>query len=319
MFGGKREKALEEELFTVREQSGQRKKLLHEIAEQKDNILEQFAQMTASRAQMEKDIEQTKEEMQHIYELAESSEEAAGDIHNTMIEINNGVGTFTVNHSVFVGQVKKQNEKVVEIVESNKHFTTPMKYISEVPGSLKEEQQKLRDRAERMVEFSKNMGVLSLNAAIEAGRMGETGSKFIAAAEEIRSFSENYEKEAKEMEEQLAKSDARIRELEEQVHHLNELLKENNISMGKLYKDCLQSMATYETQQIDLRDLISDTMIGRADALQQSEKECAQIEERVLLRMGELQDEIKDQKNSADELEAICKKLQQSAEKGQQD
>lgn len=319
MFGGKREKALEEELFTVREQSGQRKKLLYEIAEQKDNILEQFAQMTASHAQMEKDINQTKEEMQHIYELAESSTETAGDIHNTLIEVNNGVGTFEVNHSVFVGQVKKQNEKVVEIVESNKHFTTPMKYISEVPGEIREEQQLLRQRAERMVEFSKNMGVLSLNAAIEAGRMGECGSKFITAAEEIRSFSENYEKEAREMGEQLEKSDERIKALEEQIHHLNELLKENNISMGKLYKDCLQNMSSYEAQQINLRELISDTVIGRADALQQSEKECAKIEERILKRMGNLQEEIKDQKSSADELETLCKRVQQSAEKVQQD
>lgn len=30
-------------------------------------------------------------------------------------------------------QVKGQNEKVVEIVENNKHFTTPMKHISEAP------------------------------------------------------------------------------------------------------------------------------------------------------------------------------------------
>lgn len=69
-------------------------------------------------------------------------------------------------------QVKGQNEKVVEIVENNKHFTTPMKHISEAPQALREMRQALGERAERMEELSKTMGVLALNSAIEAGRMG---------------------------------------------------------------------------------------------------------------------------------------------------
>lgn len=318
MFGGKREKALEEELAAVKKANEQKQAVFREITEQKDNVIEQFARMTASRAQMEKDIEELKENMQQVHELAENSAKAAGDIHNTMIELNNGIGTFEVNHSVFVGQVKELNEKVVEIVEKNKHFTTPMKYIAETPAALKEEQTKLHERTARMMELSKNMSVLSLNCAIEAGRMGENGSQFIAAAEEVRAYSERYEREAEELEEQLTQADARIVELEEQVHHLNELLKENNISMGKLYKDCMQSMAAYESGQIGLREMVSETVVGKADALQQSETENAKTQEQMLLRMADIGEELKEQKSSADELETICKGVQQSAKKGQQ-
>lgn len=320
MFGGKREKALlEEELSAVKAENERRGELLSEFLNQKDNALEQFARITASHAQMEKNVEQVKEQMQHICELAENSSQTAGDIHNAMIEMKHGVETFEANHSVFVEQVRKQNEKVVEIVESNKHFTTPMKHISELPGALREERRALGERAERMTELSKNMSVLSLNAAIEAGRMGESGSRFIATAEEIRAFSENYEREARELKDALAESDVRIAELEEQVHHLNELLKDNNISMTKLYKDCTQNMASYETEQTELRGLISDTVIGRADALQQWGAQSAKTQENMLLQMEEVQDELKEHKSSADELENIYKGLQQSAEKGQQD
>lgn len=319
MFGGKREKALEGELSAVKEANEQKKALLLEILEQKDNVTEQFARMTASHAQMEKDVEQVEEHMRRIQEWAGNSVETAGDIHNVLIEMNNGMGTFDANHTVFVGQVKKQNEKIVDIVENNKHFTTPMKYISEMPVALREEYQGMYERAGRMMELSKNMSVLSLNAAIEAGRMGESGAKFISTAEEIRSFSENYEQEARELEETLAKSDARIAELEEQIHHLNELLKENNISMGKLYKDSMQSMAAYEAEQIDIRSLISDTAVGRTDALQQAEQESAKTQERMLLKMEEVREELKEQKSCADELENIYKGIQQSAGKGQQD
>lgn len=319
MFGGKREKALEGELSEVREANERKKALLLEISGQKDNVTEQFARMTASHAQMEKDVEQIEEHMRRIQELAENSVETAGDIRNVLIDMNNGVGIFAANHTVFVGQVKQQNEKIVDIVESNKHFTTPMKYISELPVALREENHGIQERAGRMMELSKNMSVLSLNAAIEAGRMGESGTKFIAAAEEIRSFSEHYEREARELEEALAKSDARIGELEEQVHYLNELLKDNNISMGRLYKDSMQSMASYEAEQIDIRSLVSDMMVGRTDALEQAEQESAKTQERMLLRMGDVREELKEQKSCADELEVIYKGLQQSAEKGQRD
>lgn len=319
MFGGKREKALEEELAAVRKENGRKEELLSGILGRKDAVVEQFARMTASHAQMEKDVAQVKEQVQAIYELATNSEKTAGDIHNTMIEAKNGVGTFDANHSVFVKQMRQQEERIVEIVENNKHFTTPMKHITEAQAAYREEQKQLDERAGRMIEFSKNMSVLSLNAAIEAGRMGEAGSGFIAAAEEIRTFSENYAREATELKEQLAQSQKRATELEEQIHHLNELLKENNISMGKLYKDSAQNLAAYEGGQNDIRGLISEEIIGRTDALRQSEQECANSQERMLLRLDDVSEEIEEYKNSADELEVLWKELYQSAQQGRAD
>ncbi|MFR4350353.1 MAG: hypothetical protein ACLT3H_01645 [Roseburia sp.] len=318
MFGGRKEKALEE-LAAVKRELAQKKELFGEVLAFREDVFEQFARMTASKAQMEKDVAQVKENVQHIYELAENQAAAAGDVHNAMIEMNNGVATFDANHSVFLGQIKAQNERVVEIVESNKHFTTPMKCITEMPSALKEGNQEFAARAKRMEELSKDMAILALNAAIEAGRMGETADQFVNAAEEVRVFSEQYEQEAVGLQEQIAASDARIAELEEQVRHLNELLKENNISMGRLYKECMQNMSAYEAGQIGLRDLISESLLGRMDALQQSERENLKIEERILLRIGDIQDELKEQMGSADNLEGIYKQIQQSAEKGAAD
>ena len=144
MFSGKREKALlEEELAALRETEKRERELLHKIAGQKDTAEEQFARMTASRAQMEKEIEEIEQQMQQNGELSENGAQAAGELHNTLITMNNGIATFDANHSVFMEQVKGQNEKVVEIVENNKHFTTPMKHISEAPQALREMRQAL--------------------------------------------------------------------------------------------------------------------------------------------------------------------------------
>lgn len=316
MFGGKREKALEEELEAVKKENERKGELFLRILEQKDNVVEQFARMTASHAQMEKDVEQVKEHMRSCHELAVNSEKTAGDIHNVMITAKNGVSTFDANHSVFVKQMHTQGERIVEIVEINKHFTTPMKYITEAQNASREERKQLGKRAERMIELSKNMSVLSLNAAIEAGRMGDAAVDFITAAEDIRTFSENYEREAKEMQEQLAQSEKRAAELEEQIRQLNELLKENNISMGKLYKDSAMNMATYEGGQTDIRDLISEESIGRCDALRQSEEECSKTEERMLHSLDDVCVELDEYKNSADELEALFNELHKIANAG---
>lgn len=312
MFGGKREKALEEELASVRKENERKEDVLSGILAQKDEVLEQFARMTASRAQMEKDASQIKEYMESVFELAVNGEKTAGDIYSTIVEAKNGVAGFDANHSVFVGQMRAQDECIMEIVENNKHFTTPMKYITEAQTVCREERQQLLERAGRMMDLSKNMSVLALNAAIEAGRMGEAGSRFITAAEEIRTFSENYEREAREMQAQLAQSEARNEELEEQVRHLNELLKENNISMSRLYKDSAQNMAAYEGSQVDIRNLIQEDVLGRMDALRQAEQENAKTQEQMLERLDSVWSEIEEYKSSADELETLWKELYQS-------
>lgn len=101
MFSGKREKALlEEELAALRETEKRERELLHKIAGQKDTAEEQFARMTASRAQMEKEIEEIEQQMQQNGELSENGAQAAGELHNTLITMNNGIATFDANHSV---------------------------------------------------------------------------------------------------------------------------------------------------------------------------------------------------------------------------
>ena len=103
MFSGKREKALlEEELAALRETEKRERELLHKIAGQKDTAEEQFARMTASRAQMEKEIEEIEQQMQQNGELSENGAQAAGELHNTLITMNNGIATFDANHSVFM-------------------------------------------------------------------------------------------------------------------------------------------------------------------------------------------------------------------------
>ena len=63
MFGGKKEKALQDELYTIKKQ----------IAEYSDELKEDSVQMTVSRVQMEENIEILEEKLECVGELAEES------------------------------------------------------------------------------------------------------------------------------------------------------------------------------------------------------------------------------------------------------
>ena len=57
-------------------------------------------------------------------------------------------------------------------------------------------------------------------------------------AENIRTYAANYDKVIAQTRLQLEQSDERLSELENQVHHLITLLKENNIAPAKLMNLC---------------------------------------------------------------------------------
>jgi methyl-accepting chemotaxis protein len=291
MFNSKREKILEEELQALQAEKEHHQALMTELAGQCGEMAENLDNIETSRQQMEQDLEQVNEHIGHILELSGTSENAAREVHSTIIELNNAVGTFDANHSVFLKKRKEQDEKIMEIVESNKHFTTPMKHISEFPAALREDYGSMQQQITQMREFSRNMSVLSLNAAIEAGRLGGGGTSFIAAAEEVRAYSEQYEREASALGEKIELAKQRLEALEEQVHYLNELLKENNISMSKVLQSGMQSMASYENSQLDLRGILSETAVGKSDALQQSARETSRIEERMSIQLSDIRDE----------------------------
>ena len=85
-----------------------------------------------------------------------------------------------------------------------------------------------------MSEFAGNMSTLSLNAAIEAGRLGDSAMKFVRAADEVREFSEEYEEfagKAKESTEELRRTYAGTAE---QVEKLTAYLRDNNMLLNRI-------------------------------------------------------------------------------------
>ena len=193
-------------------------------------------------------------------------------------------------------------EDSTKLVDDNKHFTTPSKYLSEFPGTLKSANQQFSEKLDRMQEYGKQMGVLALNAAIEAGRLGESGKQFVTAAEDIRSYAANYDAIIAESRTQLAESKQQIAELEEQMHHLIGLLKENNIATARLMKSCAEvTRGADAVNEVALSEALS-SVVNDIVGLRNADEEIVKSEERNRMQLEDLAEEFHSQQKNQQEI-----------------
>ena len=211
-------------------------------------------------------------------------------------------------------EIENQVNTATALVEDNKHFTSPAKYLSEVPASLKQTCQSYENQLDEMMDYGKRMGVLALNAAIEAGRMGESGKGFVLAAEEIRQTAVSYEKAAAAMKEEVEASHIKIAEMEETIVHLIALLKDSNVGTAKLFKKCQETQKCVERSS--MRDFSEDLILIRDKVvnMRNLDEEIAKCAERNKIQLSDIQEDIQNQKQELAEMESDLLHLLDSAE-----
>ena len=202
-------------------------------------------QMTASRVQMEENIEILEEKLECVGELAEESCRTGKELYSTFVEVHNAVESFEANHSIFIGQVAEQNEKIKEVFEQHKALKEPCAKLEESLYRASKEQDGLGNVTAELEDDAKNMGVLALNAAIEAARM-ENGEKFLHAAEEIKNVAQRYEERLKALSEQIDAMEEAQKEIKEQTAQINEMQAGITSMVMKLYSDSAQKLSIYE-------------------------------------------------------------------------
>lgn len=313
LFGEKKEK-LKEELEQLREADSHKAKALAEVSKQKDILEERFASLAISNAQMQRDLEAVNENIRQLSEAAEANQTRSERIGQSVFYAAEQTKKVGEGQNNFFCAMKEQTGQIEKIVEQNKHFTMPVKVLLDFPAEYAKEEERLSAQLTQMSDLSKNMSVLSLNAAIEAGRMGDAGKNFIAAAEDIRTFSEEYARAAVEAGTILSDIKQKIVHLEEQSKLLNELLKENNISMSRVLKEQNKQLADYEAVHIRVSDLISEEISQETEELLQTEAQMNELGSRLSGQLGEMKHEYAEQKVCTDEIEALFQKINKSVE-----
>lgn len=293
-----------------------------------EQVKEVFSEISEKRNDFEMRISQLEEEEKHIY----------ADVYQVMANTNDLVNNAMLNieeesaliHSIddfsrdlraavtdygqLAEMVQNQMETAAELVEENKHFTSPAKYLTEAPASLKQSCQSYEEQLQEMAEYGRSMGVMALNAAIEAGRMGENAKQFVLASEEIRQTALAYEKAAITMKEEVVSSRAKIDELEETIHHLVSLLKDSNMGTTRLFKKCQETSSM--VQNSSMRDFSDDMILFRDKVvgMRNLDEEVAKCGERNKIQLSDIQEEIQAQKNEFAELESDLSHLFDTAE-----
>lgn len=300
MFG--RNKISQEEIEQLKNKINRDNVFFAEMEDQKDMFDASVAELAESYRQVAADVTQISENMNNAITLASGN-----------AEIENNLGVIVNDYRQRVQEKELQQQAADEgfhqlldattrLVDANKHFTTPSKYISEFPSNYKAQNQSCRENLDQMEEFGKQMGVLSLQAAIEAGRLGEDGRQFVEAAENIRTYTVNYDKVIAQTREQLEQSDERLNELEKQVHHLITLLKENNIATAKLMKLCQD--AVNKADALSQNPLMDDfiEIQNQMSALRNADEEIVKSEERNRMQVDDLNEEFLAQQKNQKEI-----------------
>lgn len=312
MFNGKKERQLEEELEKEHKQCEAWKDAIHAALGQKEKIGEQLIRTRDSLKTLENGVRQVQEKISEISEKTENSSDAAADIHSEIIKMNNVVESFDANHSVFLGKLKEQNEQLMQLVETNREVMPALENMGGLPEKMKEDCKSMDDAAKDMQIFAKNMSVKSLNAAIEAGKLGESGSRFVEAAEEIRNFSQQYDYAAGKLAGQLEGYVQQAKELSEQIEQVKDLFRKQTAALGTLAAASLQGMADYKAGQLELHGILQDSVIGKSDLLLQSGREMMKLKDNAMIRIENMQDELNGQRQAAIELDRAIKTLFQA-------
>ena len=235
-------------------------------------------------------------------ESAKSNIDVEASLIHSLDEYGNAVSKTQADIEKLVEKVKEQNEEALKLVDNNKHFTSPSKYLSELPSTFREANQKYSGHIGKMSEYCKQMGVLALNSAIEAGRLGDSGKVFVNSCEVIRTYASNYENEIALMKEEISASNEKIAYLEEQVRHLVGLLKENNVATAKLMKQCGETSDFAGELKLGIDfDSITELKTNVID-LKNAEEEILKSGERNRMQLEDMFAEIETQQKNQEEI-----------------
>jgi methyl-accepting chemotaxis protein len=301
MFGNKR-KLSQEELLHLQESIQKGETIAERLAQRRDVLESDCDAMRKSREQMGADTRQVSENTQNILEYAKQNSISASEICGRLDACGQELQRAWDEYNGIISRIEQQTEECQQLVEQNKHFTTPSKNLSELPAELHSTNQDYLKHLEEMSDCGKQMGVLALNAAIEAGRMGESGRGFVGAAEEIRNCAKQYESAAGALKDRIEESEERIEALEETVHHLVGLLKENNVGTAKLMRSS-QDLGK-QTKKAAIRDFSGDLIPIREEVtgIYNVEEEVIKSGERSRMQLDDILEEIRTQQDNGDEI-----------------
>ena len=181
MFGKKQEltKELENKLNHTQFELEGLKSRINRIHGHTQQILPLFETQIIAQSGMDKELTKV---VSHAYDTIEEVDESTKVMEQLAMELTAMRGQLEdeeQDKKKLQENAHKQKEQLEAFVDGSRKMQEPVRTIQEVRESLTEDAQKMRSSLSQMLDYAKQMTVLSLNCAIEAGRMGESGRRVI--------------------------------------------------------------------------------------------------------------------------------------------
>lgn len=316
MFGVKKEKAreIEEKLRQADVLQAEYELAKHELRKTKGIAEEVFVTLEAGNAQLDKDLQQ-------LSDIFRDGEKEGQVVTGTISDVGKRLGDLAETAISLEMEVKscedldtsKEKEAVEGLAASQEQLLHSNKEQSEKAEKRENSLKELKDIHGHLKQSAKNMGVLALSAAIEAGRLGESGREFVQAAEDVRKLSEIYDQGMQEAEEKLSDIEEGFKEQKEWLIKLNDHLSETQHELKQLIKEEskeLEEEIKPTAKELALADKIREQEGAVREAAAQLEDHL-QLYENAISQISAVKDSYMESAKVRGELEGRLEKLYQ--------
>ncbi len=232
-------KGMAEEIQEKTEQIAEYERLFSDLAKLKENGKAYFGKLSDDRNGMDQSLTKVVDYVHAGGELANDGAKEAAELESRLSAMSGEAASSGAQETDLSGAMNETRQDLVELVEQNKHFSAPAKEVAAGAKDIREELLAVQEETKALSAYFRNVSVMSLTAAIDAGRMGESASKFVQTAEDIRIESEKEERVLQELIGKLQSLHARMDALDASVEKMNALQTDVN-------KACYRTLTNHE-------------------------------------------------------------------------
>ena len=300
MFGNKNKNDLEE----LQKEAAALKEIVSETADGSRKYEANRLDIVNSQRQMIANMNQVATNYVETRQLAEQNSHAQQELCETVLEATGRAKNTQSQYEQLAEQIRNQSVHCMELVDQNKHFTSPTKRVTEaVSGMLAQQRERIR-QCGRINDLMVQLNEQAVIVADETQRM-KAGPKCTAAMEQMDHRMADIKSELELMQQKTEDAEKQIQETSEQVRYLVGLLKENNIAMGQLLKENQTTMRMMEKFQFspDAKEISEwrEQILGMHNV----EDEILKLQERNRIQLEDIAEEVQAQNKAEKEIRDI--------------
>lgn len=214
-----------------------------------------YQDMKDNQEELDEQLKKVKESVKAVAEETKKQKESSRELRSQAGKLMREAEKTESTCKRAVAKIRGQGQNIAEMIGQTGNVISPSQIMHPVAEDMRHEIEEMKKRITGLKALGKQMEIQSLNAAIEAGRMGEDSRKFVEAAENVRGIAEKYGQTSSYLTARVEGLENRLVTAEEQIEHLTRLLMEQNMRLERTAEDLESHIKNLE--QADIKNLMT--------------------------------------------------------------